>query len=201
MTRSMLAALLTVGLLLSLFQITSAEPSDEKAIHDVLEARVAAQFDSDFPRLASLLHVSTQRLFRDLLSARFDELLRVYSFKQISTVSGLPTHPRDLQLSDPEFFIFTCQRASERHPDFVGDPKILPLDIRETVFHGDGRVDVALSCSRHVQTERTDFSFFRPFVIVLQREQSKWEILSCPLADTIAYNWSRDLAYAAPQPR
>src|SRR4029077_11184163 len=108
---------------------------------------------------------------------------------------------RDLQLSDPEFFIFACQQASARHPDFVGDPKILPLDIRETVFHGDRRVDVALSYSCRVQTERTDFSFFRPFVIVLQREQSRWQILSCPLADAIAYNWSRDLAYSAAPPR
>jgi hypothetical protein len=170
------------------------ESADARAIFNVLDAGVAAQFDSDFPRLVSLLHPIAQRLFRDLLSARFDELLRVYSFEQISAVSGLSAHPKDLKLSDPEFFIFACQQARARHPDFVGDPKYLPFDIRDTVFHGDNLVDVKLSYSVHVQTERTDFRFFVPFVIVLQRDQSRWQVLSCPLAQAITWNWSHDLA-------
>jgi hypothetical protein len=196
-TRPILAALLAMGSLSGLFAIASAESPDEKAIYDVLEARVAAQLDSDFPRLVSLLHPSTQRLFRDQLSARFDELQRIYSFDQISAISGLPGHPKDLKLSDPEFFILACERARARHPDFVGDRKYLPFDIRESTFHGDSLVDVTLSYSRHVHTERTDYSYTMPFVIVLQREKSQWQVLSCPLAHVIAYNWSRDLARPA----
>lgn len=200
-TRPILAAFLAIGLLLGLFQIASAESPDEKSIYDVLEARVAAQFDSDFPRLASLLHPSSQRLFRDQLSARFDELQRIYSFDQMNAVSGLPRHPKDLKLSDPEFFIFACEQARVRHPDFVGDRKYLPFDIRESTFHGDSRVDVTLSYSGHVHTERTDYSYTQPFVIVLQREKSQWQVLSCPLAHIIAYNWSRDLACVTTQTR
>lgn len=194
-TRPILAALLAMGSLSSLFQIASAESPDEKGIHDVLEARLAAQLDSDFPRLVSLLNPSTQRLFRDQLSARFDELQRIYSFDQISAISGLPGHPKDLKLSDPEFFIFACEQARARHPDL--DRKYLPFDIRESTFHGDSRVDVTLSYSEHVHTERTDYSSTFSFVIVLQREKSQWQVLSCPLAHVIAYNWSRDLACPA----
>lgn len=175
----------------------ATETSDEKAIFDVLDARVAAQLDSDFPRLVSLLNPSTQQLFRNELSACFDQLLRKYSFKAICAVSGLPAHPQDLQLSDANFFIFACEQAKLRHPDFVGDPMYLPFDIRGTEFHGQDRVDVTLSYSRHVQTERTDYTFSLPFVIVLQRDRSRWQVLSCPLSRTIGDNWSRDLAYAS----
>jgi hypothetical protein len=97
-------------------------------------------------------------------------------------------------LSDPEFFIVACEQAKTRHPDFIGDPKHLPFDIRGSVFHGDTNVDVTLSYTEHVQTERTDYVLARPFVIVFQRERSKWQVLSCPFADAIAYNWSNDLA-------
>jgi hypothetical protein len=144
-TRLILTAPLAI-VISCLVQIASAEsPPNDKAIHDVLEAGVTAQFDSDFPRLVSLVHGSTQYLFRDQLSARFDELLRVYSFEQISAVSGLPAHPKDLKLSDPEFFILVCEQARVRHPDFDGDPKYLPFDIRSTVFQGQKRIDVTLS--------------------------------------------------------
>ena len=81
-----------------------------------------------------------------------------------------------------------------RHPDFVGDPTILPLDIRESVFHGNDRVDVTLSYLRYVRTERTAFSYCWPFVIVLGREQSNPQVLSCLLAEVIAWNWRHDLA-------
>lgn len=193
MTRPIWTAFLAIGSLSTLFQIASAELPDDKAILEVLDARVAAQFDSDFPRLVSLLHPSAQRLFRDQLSSRFDELLRVYSFEQISAVSGLTAHPKDLQLSDPQFFILACAEARARHPDFVGNSKYLPFDIRGSVFHGENLVDVTLSYSDHVRTERTDYRFTLPFVIVLKREESRWRVLSCPLAHVIAYNWSRDL--------
>ena len=197
MTRPTWAALLAIASLSSLVQIAAADSPDEKAILDVLDAGVGAQLDSDFPRLASLLRPSSQHLFRDQLSARFDELLRVYSFEQISAVSGLPAHPKDLNLSDPEFFVFACEQARARHPDFVGDPKNLPFDIRGSIFHGENLVDVALSYTRHVHTERADYSFTLPFVIVLQRQEARWQILSCPLAHVIAYNWSHDLACPA----
>jgi hypothetical protein len=193
-TRPTLMALFAIASISGPFQTATAEPTDEKPIYDLLDAFVGAQLDSDFPRLVSLLLPSTQRLFRDQLSARFDELLRVYSVEQISAVSGLPAHPKDLKLSDPEFFVVACEQAKARHPDFVGDPKWLPCDIRDTVFHENGRVDVTLSYSGRVQTERTDYSFILPFVIALQREQSRWQVLSCPLAHVIAWNWSHDLA-------
>jgi hypothetical protein len=193
-TRPTLMAFLAIVSISGPFQTATAEPSDEKPIYDLLDTFVGAQLDSDFPRLVSLLHPRTQRLFRDQLSARFDELLRVYSFEQISAVSGLPAHPKDLKLSDPEFFVVACEQARARHPEFVGNAKYLPFDIRDTVFHEDNHVDVTLSYSVHVQTERTDYSYILPFVIVLQREQSRWQVLSCPLAHVIAWNWSHDLA-------
>ena len=167
---------------------------DEKAIFSTLDGVVGAQLDSDFPRLVSLLHPSAQRLFRNDLSACFDSLLHNYSIDQIRTVSGLPAHPSDLRLSDPQFFVFACEQEKVRHPDFVGDKNWLPFDIRDSVFHGDDRIDVTLSYARHVQTERTDYGFTLPFVIVLQREKSDWRMLSCPLSRVIASNWSRDLA-------
>lgn len=193
MNRSLLIALLEIALV---SQVPGAESPDGKAIHDVLEARVAAQVDADFPKLVSLLHPTAQRLFRDQLSARFDELLRTYSFKQINAVSGLPQHPKDLKLSDPEFFVVACEQAKARHPDFAGDSRYLCFDIRGAIFQGDSRVDVELGYNGRVVTERTAYDYVLPFVIVLQREQSQWQILSCPLAHVIAHNWSRDLACA-----
>jgi hypothetical protein len=157
---------------------------------------VGAYFDSDFPRLVSLLHPSSQRLFRDELSAAFDELRRVYSFERISIVSGLPAHPKDLRLSDPDFFVLACHQASARHPDVVPDRKYLPFDIREAVFNSN-RVDVTLSYSEHVQTERTNYGVTFPVVIVLQHEATGWQVLSCPLSRAIAHNWARDLQCAA----
>lgn len=201
MSRLVFAAFFVIGPLFVFAQRADAEVPEGKAIHDVLDGGVAALFDSDFPRLVSLLHPSTQRLFRDQLSANFDQLLRVYSFEQISAVSGLPQHPKDLKLSDPEFFVLACEQERARHPDFVGDPKYLPFDIREVVYHGDNLVNVTLSYTGHVQTERTDYWYLRPFVIVLQRESSRWQILSCPLAHAITCNWSRDLAYAPARTR
>jgi hypothetical protein len=175
-------------------QVALAESPDEKAIHDVLDAEIDALFNAHFSQAASLLHPQTQHLFRDILSARFDELLRQHSLTQISLVSGLPAHPMDLRLSDAEFFVFACEQMQARHPDFVGDRTILPFDIRESVFYGNDRVAVTLSYSRSVRTERTAFSYCRPFVIVLGREKSNWQMLSCPFAETIARNWSHDLA-------
>jgi hypothetical protein len=175
-------------------QIVGAETREEQSINDVLEAAVNAQFASDFPRLVSLMHPASQHLFRDILSARFDELLRLYAFDQIVFVSGLPNHPRDLSFSDSDFFVFACNNAKMRHPDFVGDPKYLPFDIHGAVFDNDNLVRVVLSHSGSVHTERTDFNYLRPFTIAFKREQSKWLVWSCPLALQIAHNWSRDLA-------
>ena len=188
MVRLLWFALLAAGS----FSIQSAlaESADEKAIHEVIDTEIDAVFNADFPRVVSLLHPRTQHLFRDLLSAQFDELLRKYSLAQISLVSGLPAHPMDLAFSDPEFFVFACEQIRARHPESIPDSSLL----RESTFHGNDLVDVTLSYSRHVRTERTDFWYSRGFVIVLGRQQSSWQVLSCPLAETIAFYWSHDLA-------
>lgn len=181
MGRFLFAAFLIMAPL-SVFGEAEIESTEGKAVHDVLDSGVTALFDSNFTGLVSLLHPRSQRLFRDQLSARFDQLLHAYSLEQISAASGLSQHPKDLKLSDPEFFVFACEQQKARHPDFVGDSNILPFDIRAVVYHGDNVVDVTLSSTHHVQTERTDFWYLRPFVVVLQRESSQWQILSCPWA-------------------
>ena len=171
----------------------ATETTDEEAILNILDAWIGTQLDSDFPRLVSLLHPTTQHLFRDELSASFDQLLLKHSIDQVRAVSGLPAHPKDLQMSDAQCFVLACEQEKLRHPEFVGDPKWLPFDIRETVFHGNDRVDVALSYATHVQTQRTDYSIALPFVVVFQREPSAWLMLSCPLSRAITWNWARDL--------
>ena len=175
--------------------LAAAESSDSEAIHNVLDSFIGAYFDSDFPRLVSLLHPRSQRLFREELSAAFDRLLRVYSLGQLSAVSGLPAHPKDLPLSDSEFFVFACRQATERHPEVIPDRSFLPFDIRESVFHGD-TLDVSLSYFQHVQTERTNYGVIFPVVVVLQHEPIGWQVLSCPLSRAIATNWKGDLVRA-----
>ena len=74
-------------------QVALAESPDEKAIHDVLDAEIDALSNAHFSRAVSLLHPQAQHLFRDILSAQFELMLRKYSLTQISLVSGLAAHP------------------------------------------------------------------------------------------------------------
>ena len=122
-------------------QVALAESPDEKAIHDVLDAEIDALFNAHFSQAASLLHPQTQHLFRDILSARFDELLRQYSLTQISLVS------RACQLIQ-----WTC---------------VCPMRNFSSLL--------ANKCRRGTQ--------------ILSAI-----VLSCPFAETIACNWSHDLA-------
>ena len=193
MSKASLIAFLAAGVFL-LPRSVLAESAEEKPLLDVLEAAIDAQLASDFSRLVSLVHPTTQHLFRDQLSARFDDLLRLYAFEQIVSVSGLPRHPKDLSLSDSEFFIFACNSASLRHPDFVGDPKYLPFNIDGSIFDNDELVRVVLSYAGAVHTARTDYNYVQPFVIAFRQEQSSWLVWSCPLARRIGDDWSRDLA-------
>ena len=96
----------------------ATETTDEEVILKILDECVGTQLDSDFPRLVSLLHPTTQHLFREELSASFDQLLLKHSIDQVRAVSGLPAHPKDLQMSDAQFFVFACEQEKLRHPDY-----------------------------------------------------------------------------------
>ena len=193
MQRLSLNALLALALYSGSLQTNAAESADEKAIHETLDRFIGSYFDGDFSRLGSLLHATTRRLFRDELSAQWDQLQRVYTFEQISAVSGLAAHPKDLALSDAEFFLVACQQTKARHPEIIPDQSLLPFDIRSSAFHGNN-VDVTLSYGTHVITERTNYAFVLPLVVVFQRESTGWQVLSCPLSRAIADRWQRDLA-------
>ena len=172
----------------------SAPASDENRIIDVLNATFDAE-RADFNRLVLLVHPQTQHLFRDILSARTDELLRSYPQAQISVVSGLATHPKDLALSDAEFFVITCNNVKTRHPDwFSEDSTPFPLTLEGTTFDSDQRAHVVLSWPGSVHTERTDFNFVGSFHLFLKHEHSQWLIWSCPFARRIGAVWSDDLA-------
>src|SRR5215212_6543149 len=77
-----------------------AETSKEKPVLDALDRVFDAQIASDFPRLASLLHPDSLSLFRNGLSARFDQLLRYFPAERVTAISGLPGHPKDISLPD-----------------------------------------------------------------------------------------------------
>jgi hypothetical protein len=188
-----LSAFFALALSSGALQPSAAESADEKAIHETLDRFIGSYFDGDFARLGSLLHATTRRLFRDELSAKWDQLQLVYTFEQISAVSGLAAYPKDLALSDAEFFIVACQQTKARHPEIVPDQSLLPFDIRSSAFHGNN-VDVTLSYGTRVITERTNYAFALPVVVIFQRESAGWQVLSCPFSRAIADRWQRDLA-------
>ena len=183
-----------VGGAFALPKLSAAETPAEKAIYDLLDAAIDAQFTYDFPRLVTLLHPSPLRLFRNHLSARFDQLLRSYSLDQVIAVSGLANHPKDLKVSDADIFVAACSSAAERHPEFVGNPKLLPLKIHGTIFDNDRFAHVLFSYSNAVQTERTDFDYVQPTIFTVRREHDAWQVYSCILARRIIDDWWRDLA-------
>ena len=71
-----------VGGVVAFPSITSGETASEKVIYDLLDAAIDAQFTYDFPRLVTMLHSASLRLFRNQLSARFDQLLRFQRYPQ-----------------------------------------------------------------------------------------------------------------------
>lgn len=173
--------------------VATAETPDEKSIYDALDAVVDAQFSSDFPRLASLLHPSSLGLFRKVLSARFDVLLRSYTSESVSAITGLPGHPKDLKLSDVEIFTTACESAKVRHPEFVGDLKFLPLTVHGTIFEKDLGY-VLFSFANTIHTERTDFDYVHPNVFTFHRIGTSWALRTCLLALQISENWWLDLS-------
>ena len=179
---------------MALPSVLAAETPAEKAIYDLLDAAIDAQFTYDFPRLVTMLHPASLRLFRNHLSARFDQLLRSYSLNQIVSVSGLAGHPKDSSMSDKDIVIAACNSAKERHPEFVGDPKLLPLRIHGTIFDNERVAHVLYSYSHLVQTERTDFDYVAPTLLTVKRERDTWEVYSCILARRVIDDWWRDLA-------
>jgi hypothetical protein len=174
---------------------TAGTPSrDEQRIVGVLEAAFNAEELADFTRLVSLVHPRTQHLFRDLLSARTDVLLRSYPQAQISAVSGLAAHPKDLSLSDAEFFVVTCNNTKARHPDFAADWTYRPFTLEGTTFDTYQRAHVVLTWPRSIQTERTNFEFVGSMHLFFRQEHTEWLLWTCPFADAIGNRWARDLA-------
>ena len=192
MTRAALLAAVAITIVSVPFR--SVPASDENRIIDVLNAAFDAERAADFNRLVLLVHPQTQHLFRDILSARTDVLLRSYSQEQISLVSGLPAHPKNLSLSDSEFFTFTCYNTKARHPDFADDAKHFPFTLEGTTFDTGQRAHVVLSFPSSVHTERTDYNFVGSFPVFLKHDQSQWLLWSVPFAQRIGDLWSRDLA-------
>jgi len=168
--------------------------SDETQILETLNGIFDAERASDFNRFVLLVHPATQHLFRDILSARTDVLLRSYSQDEISAVSGLSAHPKDLSLSDSEFFAFTCYNTRSRHPDFADDAKYLPFTLEGTTFDTGQRAHVVLSWPGSVHTDRTDYNFVGSFHVFLKHDQSHWLLWSVPFAQRIGDLWCRDLA-------
>jgi len=172
-----------------------AESQDDKPILDALNAAFEAESAADFNRFVSLVHPRAQHLFRDVLSARTDILLRSYAQADISAVSGLPGHPKDLSLTDSEFFVFNCNYTKARHPeDFATDARYFPLTLEATTFDPNQLAHVVLAWPGSVHTERTDFNFVGSTHIFLRHEQSQWLIWSVPFAQRIGDLWCRDLA-------
>jgi hypothetical protein len=170
------------------------ETRDERAIYDVLDAAVDAQFTSEFSRLAARLHPASTRMFRNIQSARFDQLTKIFPEDSVLTVSGLPSHPNDLRQNDAEFFVSVCEHARKIKPDFVGDPKYLPLSVHGIIFEGDSTAFVVFSYSGSVHTTRTDFDYVQPSTLVFRKASGEWLIYSAFLGRRIADLWWRELS-------
>jgi hypothetical protein len=174
-----------------------ATAPEERAVVNVLNATFEAEMRGDFVGIVSLMHPRTQQLFRDLLSARTDELLRTYPQYQISAVSGLAAHPKDLGLSDAEFFVLACNNTKARHPAFATDWTHIPFTLQATTFDPNQLAHVVLSWPDSVRTERTNFGFMGSLHVFLRYDQSQWRIWSCPFATRIGDLWLQDLATAS----
>ena len=175
---------------------TRGETPDQKLLNLSLDSSIDALAASDFPRLVTLLHPVALRLFRNQLSAEFDELLLSQALNQLTVVSGLPQHPKDLGLSDAEFFVAACENSRLRHPDLV-DKGWFPLTEHGSIFDNDSLVLITLSYTRRAKTERTDYTFVKPLVISFRKENDNWYLWSAPLANRIAAFWRQDLLTAS----
>jgi hypothetical protein len=171
-----------------------AEPPSEKPVLDAFESVFDAQLTSDFPRLASLLHADSLRLFRTGLSARFDQLLRYFPAEKVAAISGLPAHPKDIIWQDREVFVAVCNTEKERHPDFVGNRRSPPLKVHGTVFEGEKTAYVLFSFPNSFQTERTKFDYVQPMVFVFRREDDQWLLSTSILGSRIMEDWWRDIS-------
>lgn len=171
-----------------------AEISKEKPVLDAFEQVFDAQLASDFPRLASLLHPASLRLFRNELSARFDQLLRYFPLEQVTAISGLPGHPKDISFQDREVFVAACNAEKERHPDFVGNRKSAPLKVYGTIFEDEETAFVLFSYSSSMRTERTQFDYVQPLVFRFHREGDQWLLSNSILGTRVMEDWWRDIS-------
>ncbi|RBP46247.1 hypothetical protein DES53_102634 [Roseimicrobium gellanilyticum] len=174
--------------------VALANPTAETAIYDLLDAVLGAQFSHDFQQLSSLMHPASLRMFRKHLSACYDRLLHDFSKEQIAAVSGLALHPKDLTAPDAEIFASACYHAIARHPDFVGDPQLLPLRIHGSIFDDDRFAHVLYSYKGSIHTERTDYQYVAPNLLSVKRDKDQWQVYSCILAGSVTQCWRRDLA-------
>jgi hypothetical protein len=165
------------------------ETPDEKAIYDTLDAAVDAQFTYDFARLVTLLHPSSTKMFRNNLSARYDQLAQSFSSEAVAAVTGFPSPPGQLKQSDSDFFVSACAHAKTLDPNFVGDPKNLPLTIHGTIFEGDSMAYVVYSYSGNVHTTHTDFDYIQPSNMTFRKMQGQWFIYTSFLARRVTDFW------------
>lgn len=174
-----------------------AESSREKPVLDAFQSVFDAQLASDFPRLASLLHPDSLRLFRTGLSARFDQLLRYFPVEKVAAISGLPGHPKDIPWQDREVFVAACNTEKERHPEFVGNPRSLPLlKVHGTIFEGETTAYVLFSFPNSIHTERTELDYVQPVVFAFRREGDQWLLFTSILGSRIMEDWWRDISQA-----
>ena len=171
-----------------------AETSREKPVLDALESVFDAQLASDFPRLASLLHPDSLRLFRNGLSTRFDQLVRHFPPEEVAALSGLPGHPKDISWQDTEVFVAACNAEKERHPDFVGTTRLPPIKVHGTIFEGEKTAHVLFSHPSSVHTERTNFDYVQYSVLTFRSEGDQWRLSSCILIYRIVDDWWRDIS-------
>jgi hypothetical protein len=172
----------------------AAETPDEKAVYDVLDAAVDAQFTYDFRRITTLLHPAATKMFRNHLSACFDNLLKSFPRNAVLAATGLSSHPKDFSLTDPEFFVFVCSHARDLDPTFIGDPKYLPLTVHGSIFENDSLAYVVYSYSGNVRTTRTDFDYIQPGNLTFRKTKGQWLIYSSFLSRRVSDFWWIQLA-------
>ena len=97
-------------------------------------------------------------------------------------------------MSDDEFFVIACTRASQRNPEFVGSAKLLPLDIHGALVGTDRFAHVVFSFSGAVRTERTNFHFVAPRVFTFASDEGRWLIYTCWLAPLVVDDWWRSVS-------
>jgi hypothetical protein len=193
MNRVTLRTVLAVAVLALPCTAARCQTAQEKLVYDALQAVLDAQLASDFRRLAPLLHGDALRLFRNRLSARFDEMLRSFPVGRIAAISGLPDHPKNLSCSDAEVFIAACNAEKARHPEFAGTRKLLPVKVCGVIFENDKTAYVLFSYAGAVHTERTDFDYEQPILYTFRREGDRWLLYSSVLGYRITADWWHDL--------